>query len=78
MEIAIVAMLAGVVKDLHNIANKVQENQEQCLRLCLHINSILDVLEEECKNGPPPMLAKRIMKLSRYVSALSTSWKDSQ
>lgn len=65
MEAYLLTALIGAVKDLYDIAVKIRENKEQCLRLCLHIDSILGALQEECKNGVPPRLFRRIEKLTR-------------
>ena len=65
MEVFILGTLVGAVKELYEIAVKIKENREQCLRLCLHINSVLDVLQDECSNGVPPRLSRRMIKLSR-------------
>lgn len=63
--LSVLSVLAGAVNGLCEIATKVKENKEQCIRLCLHINSILDVVQAECQEGLPPRLAKRMVKLTR-------------
>ena len=65
--VSILAALGGAVKGLYEIAGKVKENREQCVRLCLHIEGIFDVIDTECKDGLPPRLAKQMVKLTRCV-----------
>ena len=65
MEVAILLTLVGAIQELSAIADKVQENRQQCKRLCLDLDRLMKLLENLCSNGVPPKVAPKVIKLAR-------------
>lgn len=63
--ISTIQTLAGVVKYLWEVSEKMKENKEECQGLCKHIEHILEVIRSETKNKSPPKLSKRLDHLAR-------------
>ena len=65
MEVAILVTLASAIQGLSAIAEKVQENKQQCKRLCLDLDKLMAILQDACSNGVPPKVAPKVIKLAR-------------
>lgn len=65
MEVAILTILLGAVSELTKISDKVRENKEQCKRLCVDCDRLVELLQNVCSNGVPPKVAPRVVKLAQ-------------
>ncbi|GJE97456.1 kinase-like protein [Phanerochaete sordida] len=69
--LSVINTFASAAMTLYEVVSKVKDNREQCVRLCGHLDNILDTIESECKEGLPPRLAERIIKLTSALSDLT-------
>lgn len=59
--------LIGVIRYLRDVAEKVQQNREECRRLAAHANDVLRLVEIEIRNGASVDVLSRLEKLTRCV-----------
>ena len=65
--LSILSSLITAVNYLYTACEKVKENREECRRLCKDVNTIVELVQQECKDDIPPALKTRLVKLETYV-----------
>ena len=63
--LSVVTTLISVTQYLITIAEKVQQNREECKRLAKHADDVVRLIQTECKDGVPSDLEARLVKLSK-------------
>ena len=63
--LSILSSLVSAANYLYTASEKMKENREECRRLCKDVNTIVDLITQECKNGMPSILKTRLTKLER-------------
>jgi hypothetical protein len=60
-----ISALFSIVKYLRDVADKVQQNREECKRLADHAEAVLALIETEVARGISADVAGRLGKLKR-------------
>ena len=69
--IEVIQLVAGANTYFYAACQKMQDNYEECRKLCTHVNATTDLILAEYKTGIPQRLAVRLSKLTKYVCYLT-------
>ena len=65
--LGVVTTLISLTRYLITVAEKVQQNSEECKCLAKHADEVVQLIQSECKDGVPDDLEARLIKLSKCV-----------
>lgn len=66
--LGIATTLVSLARHLGDVAEKVQQNREECRRLSKHAQEVAGLVDQEYKSGAPSDLQGRLAKLSECVA----------